>query len=106
MTVFTQSLWAFVSATVIITSTTREQMLIGRILNYVYVVSTLVPLISNDQSQCGVGLKLASGHGILRHSSLPDGDHACSCAGFRRGVVSVVDCELQHVDQAGSAADT
>jgi hypothetical protein len=57
MTVFTQSLWAFVSATVIITSTTREQMLIGRILNYVYVVSTLVPLISNDQSQCGVGLK-------------------------------------------------
>jgi MFS family permease len=39
MTVFCMSLWALCSATIIITATTKEQMLVSRILNYLYIVS-------------------------------------------------------------------
>ncbi|KAJ9639278.1 hypothetical protein H2204_003889 [Knufia peltigerae] len=50
MCMFTMSLWALVSATVVITSTTPDQMLAGRILNYVYIGMELavVPVYQSE----------------------------------------------------------
>lgn len=41
MIMFTMSIWALCCAAVIVSAKSREQMLIGRILNYSYVVSVL-----------------------------------------------------------------
>lgn len=37
MAMFCMSLWAMMSATVLITAMTKEQVLAGRILNYAYI---------------------------------------------------------------------
>jgi hypothetical protein len=48
MTVFCMSLWALCSATIIITATTKEQMLVSRILNYLYIVSVSTVMLESD----------------------------------------------------------
>ncbi|WWD00014.1 hypothetical protein V866_006922 [Kwoniella sp. B9012] len=50
MTVFTMSLWAICSATIIITARTKEHMLISRILNYIYIGMELsvIPVFQSE----------------------------------------------------------
>lgn len=45
---FCMSLWALCSATIIITATTKEQMLVSRILNYLYIVSVSTVMLESD----------------------------------------------------------
>lgn len=90
MTVFTMSLWALVSATIVITSRTKEQMLIARILNYIYIVR------SSPRSLIDPGFLLplmAIGDGAVGDQRLPSGNNARCCSRFRCGVISDVNRE-------------
>ena len=50
MCMFTMSLWAIVCATIVITSKTRDQILVARVLNYIYIGMELavVPIFQSE----------------------------------------------------------
>jgi hypothetical protein len=94
MTVFVMSIWAIVSAIIIITSKNKVQILMGRILNYVYVVRNTHSLttwtVANDTP---------AGHGTVGHQRFPGGAYARSDPGFRGRLVPNVHCEATHMNE-------
>jgi SP family sugar:H+ symporter-like MFS transporter len=50
MCMFSMSIWACVAATIVITSKTRDQILVGRVMNYIYIGMELsvVPLFQGE----------------------------------------------------------
>ena len=88
------SIWAIVSAIIIITSKNKVQILMGRILNYVYVVRNTHSLttwtVANDTP---------AGHGTVGHQRFPGGAYARSDPGFRGRLVPNVHCEATHMNE-------
>jgi SP family sugar:H+ symporter-like MFS transporter len=50
MCMFSMSIWACVAATIVITSKTRDQILVGRVMNYIYIGMELsvVPIFQGE----------------------------------------------------------
>jgi len=87
MCMFTMSVWALVGATIVITSKTRDQIMAGRILNYLYIGMELsvVPIFQSEIAPARARGFIVGTYQLSLTVSQTLGDRTCKANVIRLG---------------------